>query len=348
MADKGTEERSLPPSKKKLTEARKKGQVAKSKDMLGAIAFALVSLYLVLQGHTFIIGFESMLTKAADSSGEFTSSSVALSQFCLTTAARLVVPMFAIAVAGVMGAAIVTLGGLPISFEPVSPKFEAINPIEGFKKLFSLRSVVEFCKTLFKILIMSGVVIVAMLHFSRGLALIPDHGLADIAGQFSAMMLPILIATSVLFVGIGLADVGLQTWLFRRDQRMGRSEQKRETKDAEGDPQLKRHRKQLSNESAMATGRVGIDHASFIVLGRGTVLVAIRYVRGETPVPVMVARARGHDIDKLLRQAEYRQLQIIDDPVVAGKIGNATMPGGYIPESTYQSVAMMLARMGHL
>lgn len=343
MADKGTEERNLPPSHKKLQDARKKGQVAKSKDITSAIAFTLVTLYLVLRGPDFIHQFTLLLYDAGSG-----TSVDALVQSCIRTGVRLVAPMFAIAVIGVVVTAIVSLGGLPISLDPIVPKLEKINPVEGFKRLFSLRSLMELIKTILKLAILVGAIFLIVQHAAPYLAAIPLLGVGSMSVQFTALMMPILVISPLLFLLTGVADIGVQTWLFRRDQRMGHTERKRETKDMEGDPKFRQHRRQVAREASYASGRTGIAHATFAISDGKNLLIALRYDRAETPVPIVVARARGSACEALIAQAIDLGVDIVENTDVANAIANASSPGGFIPESTYRPVAVMLAQLSKI
>jgi type III secretion protein U len=343
VAEKGTEERNLPASAKKLLDARKKGQVPKSKDMTGAVALALGALYLAFRGPGFMARFMALIREAGAS-----SDPASVARRCVIIGFDLVAPMFAVIVIGVIATAIVALRGLPVSFDPVVPKFEKINPVEGFKRLFSLRSVVELTKTMLKIVALGTAILLVARHAGAVLGNIPSAGLRAIPPVFAAMMIPILAATAFLFLATGLADVGLQSWLFRRDQRMGHTERKREMKDTEGDPLFRRHRRQVAREASFASGRLGIAHATFLVFDGASVLVALRYERSETPVPLVVARARGSAIEPMLTTAAERNLQVVENAEVARIIADTTVPGSFIPESTYRPVAVMLARMGRV
>lgn len=340
MADKGTEERNLPPSQKKLRDARKKGQVAKSKDLTSAVAFAVAVLYLILRGPDFIHQFAALLNDAGSGMGLNV-----LVHACIRTAIRLVAPLFALALIGVVVASIVSLGGLPISLDPIVPKLEKINPVEGFKRLFSLRSLTELVKTIVKLAILIGAIFLVVRGAASDLVAVPMLGVASLPTEFSALMVPILIITSLLFLSTGVADIGLQTWLFRRDQRMGHTERKRENKDMEGDPKFRQHRRQIAREASYASGRTGMAHATVAISNGKNLLVALRYDRAETPVPIVVARARGSAFEESIRQAMDHGVNIVENAEVATAIANAASPGGFIPESTYRPVAIMLAQL---
>lgn len=124
--------------------------------------------------------------------------------------------------------------GPVLSFEPLKPQFDHINPVKGLQKMFSLRNVVEFLKGVAKLFLLAGVFAFILMAWLQPLFDTPACGPTCIEPIVKAVLLPLGTAAALAFVVIGILDVPLQRWLFLRDMRMTTAEYKREHKDLEG------------------------------------------------------------------------------------------------------------------
>jgi type III secretion protein U len=325
MAKDDSEERPLPPSKKKLDDARRKGQVASSKDMISGAALAGVLGFMILGAGAFLAAGRTLIGAAGDAVADHARHGDILQplnmlarqagdQFMAT-----VVPAFGIALALAIMAAIVVLRGIPFSMEPVKPQMEKLNPVEGFKRIFALRSLIEFVKSLLKTVLIVAV-LAAVLGGGLGLLVhAPASGLPGVLSAAATLMTPVLAAAIALFIVAGLADVGLQRWLFRRDMKMSLTEQKRERKEQEGDPHIRAARRRMMRENAAAPPvKLGLSRATLLIHGGdGEPAVGLRFVRGETPVPAAVVRGDGPRAAELISQARESGIRTLEDAELA-------------------------------
>ncbi|GAB1583928.1 EscU/YscU/HrcU family type III secretion system export apparatus switch protein [Phyllobacterium phragmitis] len=336
-----SEEKTLPASEKKIRDARKKGQVLHSPDLVSGINILCCTIFLAFLLPRLEISARSMLDEASHIYDKpfaevWHRLSTIAAQELLTT----VIPILAITVAASILTNIAVTKGFVFSFKPVEPDFDRINPASGLKRLFSAKSVVEFCKSLFKILTLSTAFVVV---FGAGIqALFESSACAGACARptFMAMLRPLIIAAVVVFLVVGLCDVLLQRWLFRRDMRMTKTESKREQKDMEGDPLLRRERMRRRRE--LAGARIGLQNASLLIGDPDGLVVGIRYLRGETPVPIMVCRARGDAARAMLRQAGEQGTPFSRDGDLAREIATGASVGEPIPESCFQRAANSL------
>jgi type III secretion protein U len=342
MSDK-SEEKSQPASDKKLREARQKGQLAKSQDMVTGMVILVCTLcvawlapeiearvrsFLFLTGRIYVEPFDTIWPRLiSEATGLLLASCV---------------PILAATVASVILTNIVTMRGMVFTAEPIKPDPKRIDPVSGFKRIFSMRSVVEFLKTLFKVI---AVAVAFVIVYRSGLQTLMESsrcGAPCIHSSFTSLLTPLIVTAVLAFLIVGGIDLLMQRWLFEREMRMTKSEQKREHKDVDGDPLIKRERRKLRQELAHSTARVGIEHASFVIGQAGGWAVGLRYERGKTPVPVVVCRAAPDQSAALLARAAELKLPHSQDTELAEGIAQRAPAGSPLPDRYFQRVADIL------
>ncbi len=346
MAGDDSEEKNLPASQKKLRDARKKGQVPKSKDLTSGFALA-GCLGVLLAGSGGILSLAATTLDSASrlAAGDFHVGLAGLSPVVVHAFEQALLPMLLASPTLVILSSMVAMRGIPFAMDPVVPKLEKINPAEGFKKLFQLRSLVELLKTLVKTTVIVAVFIAVLLGGIRALTLAPACGLDCEVGLFGQLARPLLAAAALLFLLAGAADFGLQRWLFLRDQKMSITEQKRERKDMDGDPHVKSERRRLMREALHMAGGLGIKRATLVILGADGALVGLRYKIEEMPAPVVVCRGRGDRGRALLTEAITQRLAAAQDADLADELFRVPLGHG-IPEKLFRPMALAMRNAG--
>ncbi|TLX56885.1 translocation protein in type III secretion system, RhcU [Stutzerimonas nosocomialis] len=339
-----SEEKSQPASQKKLRDARQKGQVAKSQDMVSAMSLLGCTLCLVV----LVPRAEAQLRELIDLAAliyvePFATVWPRLLDSAQQLVLALTLPLFAVTLGTSVLTNVITMGGALFSVEPVKPDFQRINPADGLKRIFSMRNLVEFLKGLFKVVALASAFYVVGRLALQALLSSSACGAGCIEATFHALLTPLVVTVILAFLLVGGLDILMQRWLFGRDMRMTRSEHKRERKDVEGDPLIKRERNRLRQQmQALGTARVGVAQATLMVAGADGWLVGLRYVRGETPVPVVVCRAEGEQARALLAEASALGIAQALNPDLAARIARQARPGDPVPDTTFQEVADLL------
>ncbi|WP_411383992.1 EscU/YscU/HrcU family type III secretion system export apparatus switch protein [Pseudomonas sp. L7] len=342
MAD-TSEEKSQPATDKKLKDARKKGQVAKSQDLVSGVVILLCTLCIAILAPR----AKAQVTALVDLTAQiYIEPFATVWPRLLDTAEQLLIgitlPVMAVTVTAVVLTNLVTMRGLVFSVEPLKPDFKRINPAEGFKRIFAMRNVVEFLKGLVKVHLLGLAFYVVGRHALQALMESSRCGPECLQSTFLLVLKPLVFTVLAAFLVLGAADVLMQRWLFGRDMRMTRSEQKRERKDIDGDPLIKRElRRQRQEMQAMAT-KLGLGRASLMVGVAGGWVVGLRYVRGETPVPVVVCQAEPEDSARMLAEAAQLGIAHAMDARLAAELARRTVAGDPVPDSTFQTVADLL------
>lgn len=347
MSEKPSEEKSLPPSEKKLRDARRKGQVSKSTDMVTAMVMLGCTLYLAVA----VGGIENRVRNLISTTTRLYHEPFdTLWPRLLALGSEIVVlavlPLIVIAVVAAVLTNVIIMRGMLFSADPVKPKFERINPAEGLKRIFSARGIVEFTKSLIKMVSLTVAFVIVYRLGLQALMDAPRCGFGCLEGVFMALLKPLVITALIAFLIVGLIDVQMQRWLFRRDQRMTRTEQKRERKDMEGDPEIRRARQRERRDMHAHSPHVGVHNASLMLGAAGDWLVGLRYVSGETPVPVVVCKADPEHSAALLKEAAALGVPVANQPELADRIAKRTGNGAPIPNDTFQPVADELVAAG--
>jgi type III secretion protein U len=348
MSDKGgSEEKPLPATAKKLSDARKKGQVARSRDFPAAVGFAAAVVMLWVGWDASLAAIIHLLDAAARVQAlPFPDAAETLASATLRTLAIVSLPPVAAALLAGFVANVVALRGIPFSTEPITPRLSHINPVDGFKRLFQMRALIELAKGVLKTALIAAALVAVLLPGVQSLLLAPSCGQECIAVAAGRLLLPMAGAAVAVFLIGGLFDLSLQTWLFRRDMRMSFSELKRERKDLEGDPMVRSTRRRTRREMAETPVRLGPAAASLLVVGRDESVVGLRFVRGETPVPLVVCRATGPRGADLHRAAASLGVRAVRDAALAALLLRRARPGEPIPREAYGPVAQLLLATG--
>jgi len=344
-----SEEKSLPASEKKLKDARKKGQVSQSKDMVTGMGTVAILAYVWLAWDNLQAKFATLLIIPADSYDMpflQAAENVMIRSFDLAVAT--VMPLIVIIILVSILTNVAVMQGFVFSTEPIKPKGEKINPISGFKRLFSLKNFVELIKSLFKTLLLSAAAIVLVTLGIDTLIKGPVCGADCVAYSFGAMVKPLFIAFCLIFLLFALFDVGLQRWLFLRDQRMTKTEFKRERKDMEGDPTFRQERMRMRRELAEGVSiRPGIKYATLLLTDDNQkAVVGLRYVQGETPVPAVVCKGRKDRAIGLIATGRQLHLPVVEDSELTQAILRSSAIGDFVDQAHFHQVAAVLVRAG--
>ncbi|MGN8019649.1 EscU/YscU/HrcU family type III secretion system export apparatus switch protein [Phyllobacterium sp. 22229] len=335
-----SEEKNLPASDKKIDDARQKGQVAHSVDMvsgatlLGGIVF-LSSILASLQFRA-----ESLFEEAARFYEQpFADVLHRMTRIAASGFLTSVLPILIITIAIIIVTNAAITGGFVFSTDPLKPDFSRINPATGFKRIFSLKSVVEFIKGIVKIVCLGAAFVIVFWSGLEALFQSPSCGGACTQETFWAMVRPLAITTVLAFLIVGAFDVLLQRWLFLREMRMTRSELKRERKDIEGDPAVQRER--LAERRATSAVKIGLKNSSLLIVSRDRLVIGIRYVAGETPVPVLTCRSTPENYLVMLARAQALAIPMYEDEKLALDLETVSL-GTPVPERQFSAVANYL------
>lgn len=339
MSDEKTEE----PTEKRLRDARKDGETSKSTDLVEAVSMAAPIAVLMFAAGSFAEACRLIIQSALD----FPRGDRDMS----TLYARLVdmgihsLTIIAPCVLAAGAASIAALGpqvGFQIATKPVVPDVNHINLVEGVKRMFAWRTLIELAKMLLKAIVIGSVMwftIMRMMPLIVGSLYQP---LPELATLFWKLLLKLFMVATLIFLIIGAIDVKLQHAIFMRKMRMSKDEIKREHKDQEGDPRIKGERKRLARELIMNAApqqRVGLANA--LIVNPTHYAVAVRYAPDEHPLPLVTAKGMDATAAQLRRFAQEANVPIVGNPPVARALYKVGVDEP-IPEELFETVAAIL------
>ncbi len=332
------------PTDKKRRDARKKGQVARSQELNAAfvllagffaIKFFWEYIYENIAGYSAYV-FANLST--------FGTSSEAIMEIFLGILVLLIKTAFPI----MFGIMIFGLGisfyqvGFMVSTEKIEFKLDNLNPINGFGRIFSKRSLVEMFKSLFKILVIGFFL---YLYLKDEIPFMPyfinydlEYSLAEIADKIFTMAFQVIGVIMVL----AIADYAYQQWQTTQDLMMTKQEVKDEYKQTEGDPQIKGKIRQKQRQMAMSRMMQEVPKADVIVTNPTHFAVALVYEKGMAAPKVL---AKGQDLvaQRIKEIARENDIMIVENKPLARALFDTVEIGGFVPEELYKAVAEVLA-----
>ncbi len=329
---------------KKLKDARKKGQVAKSQDFPSAITFVTAIIgtlaasgYIYSQLGSYIIAMFRSVTSDADigtRAGGFLTQAVML---IFSTSVPL---MIVVSFVGVLTNFLVV--GPMFSFKAMKFELKRLNPIEGIKNKFKLRTLVELIKSILKI---TGAALIIYFVIKDSLPRVIATVQMPVIG--SALFLDdflrkVAIRVGLFFFIVALFDLAFQKKDFAKQMMMEKFEVKQEMKDTEGDPMIKNRRKETFREIAYQEGPRAARKARAIITNPTHIAVALDYKEENDPVPFILTMGKGAIAEQIIKIAVSNHIPIMRNPPLAQKLFYQGKIAEYIPEDTYQAVAEIL------
>ena len=335
------------PTEHKLQEARKKGQVMKSQEVIST------SLLVATAGTMYAAG-SYMIGNIKDLSSYYwgmvpTYDPIARSLF--SDIAYIMIKVFLtlapLLAAGFMMAIIANLAQVQFIFstETLKPSLNKINPLEGFKKIFSIKSVVELLKQLAKVGVVGYIcykVIGEALPDLKNASLIPLMATLEIVGGTVKSLVMKVILGLIIIAGF---DFIFQKKQFMKQMRMSMQDLKDEYKETEGNPQIKGKLRQMMRQNAQGGGggAGNVSDASAVVTNPTHLAVALRYKQGEDPVPMVVAKGENLIAVQIKVMAEDHDIPIVENVELARALFKACDLDGPVPTEMYKAVAEVLA-----
>jgi type III secretion protein U len=341
-----TEQKSLPASDKKLRDARRKGQVSHSRDLITGFTLTLMFIYLLLAGPATGDRLTELIDVVSQSVDRpFSEAGSRVVRFAIDVLLQTSLPPVAIVLVGDLISGMASTFGPVFSFDLITPKFDHINPAQGLKRIFSVRNVVEFAKAAVKVVILGAAFFLIMRGTIEPLFETPLCGQPCLVPTAIAAMKPLAATAAVAFIAIGIMDLIVQRRLFLRDMRMTRTEVKRELKDLEGDPLIRSQRRRVRQQFTARNVGIGIRHA-VIAIVHDDRIVGLRYRPGETPVPVVVCKGEGQAGAAILAEARQLGIPIVDNSAFVTALAARHQVGDAIVPDLFQVAAEILVAAG--
>ncbi len=337
-------EKTEQPTPHKLREARKKGQVAKSKDLTTALLL-LVSFYTLKASAEFIweklssisieVFYQIPLEFSATIAGYILFEALKVFAACMT-------PILAM---NILTAIIVESlqTGFLISFSSLVPDLNKLNPIEGVKKFFSLKQYVELIKSVVKMSIVVLIIYFAIKNEFYMVILSQQLTLWQTMEFTGNLVMKVITRVGIFYIIIAILDYAYQRYEYIKGLKMSKKEIKDEYKRLEGDPMIKQRQRDAARQMAQGQQIGAVPDSDVIVTNPVHIAIAIRYKPNDMPAPIIVAKGKRLIAMTIKSVAETHRVPIIENPLLARELYGSVTVGGEVPPLFYKAVAEILA-----
>ncbi len=349
-------EKTEQPTSKKLNDARKEGQVAKSKEI--ANAFGILALFLVLKfyvgtmGESFIDIFQGIYGQIPEIIQMYNgmvpaSALILVIRSIMLRMLLIMAPVLLVAVVVAFVCDVVQVKW-KVTTKPLKPKFSKLNPIKGFGRIFSKNSLVELLKSVAKIGIIGYVVYSYLQDRLKEIYLLYDLTLNRAIGLVGEIVIDLGIRIAVVYMVLAFLDFAYQKWKFKQDMMMTKQEVKDEYKNQEGDPQIKGKQRQRMREASMRRMMQQLPEADVVITNPTHYAVAIKYDPEQHDAPFVLAKGQDYLAQRIKEIAKENDVEIVENKPLARMLYANVEVGGLVPPELYQAVAEVLAFVYHL
>ena len=348
FADEGGADKTEEATPKKLSDARKEGQVARSQELSTAVMllafFLVIKVFIGFIGTRFLKGFgdvyQAIDVYVTDEFGAAMGS--AFLRDGLVDILLICLPVFIVAV---LVAFVVTVAQVKwkVTTKPLQPKFSKFNPINGFKRIFSKGKLFELIKDVIKIALIFYVAYSDLKEGAETVSVLYDFSLKQAVVYIGDFVIDLGIKLSAIYLIVGVADYIYQKLKFKKDLMMSKQEVKDEYKQQEGDPQVKGRIKSKMREVSQRRMMQKLPEADVVITNPTHFACAIKYDKEVSEAPVLIAKGADYLAQKIKEAAKENGIPIVENKPLARMLYYNVDLDSEIPRELYQMTAEVLA-----
>jgi len=345
MAEDSGQERTEEPTSKKIDEARKKGQIARSKELGTTFVLIFSAIALLMYGPGIAKGLYNLMGRMLTLNRNETYDTTKMFAVWGSAFSELFFPMamfvFVVALAGIIGNTL--LGGFNFSWEAASPKPSKMSPMKGLKRMFGAQAGIELVKAILKFSLVAGFAILLIqgyfyeiLHLS--IESPPQsivHALEILAWMFLALSCTLVIISAI--------DAPYQSYNHHKQLKMTLQEVKDEYKNSEGDPMIKGRIRRMQREMSQRRMMQDVPDADVVVTNPTHYSVALKYDTEKAGAPMVIAKGVDELAMQIRKVAIGNDVPIVESPALTRSLYHTTEVGDQIPEQLFTAVAQVLA-----
>lgn len=344
MDDKASKTEDATP--KKLQDAKKKGQIAKSGDLNGAGSFFIFTIFFIgLSNYLFQNSFNYVRSSLGRTPPaiEMTESFLAnifiddLLQYLI-----ILLPFFGVAIVVGIITNLVQVGFI-FTTETLKPNFKKLNPIEGFKNIFSKKSLLTLIKNLLKLVMVFYLTYKTLSTEFVKILNAGNIGTEKLFPFFIEFIKTVSMDIAIVMFLLGMMDYVLERQEWKKNQRMSKQDIKDEYKQMEGDPHIKGKRKQRQREISMGRMMEDMKDSTVVITNPTHLAVVLKYETGVDKAPKVTAKGADHLAKKIREKADEYKIPIIENKPLARNMYKRVEIGDTVPMELYQAIAEVLA-----
>ncbi|HOP05796.1 MAG TPA: flagellar biosynthesis protein FlhB [candidate division Zixibacteria bacterium] len=345
MADESFQERTEKATNRRRQKVREEGRVLKSQEVNAAamLIFGFLTLYALgpyMAAQAQMLMRYTMANAATIAASDPTFATV-FSQYVIRFF-TIMAPVLTVVVIVALVANVVQVG-FRITPKSLEPKFEKLDLVKGFKRLFSARSVVQLGRDLIKLTIVGIVAYKAIDGEFESFFLLPDMTVAQLASAMGKLAIMLGLKVGGIMVVIAVLDYAYQKYEFEKSIRMSKQELKEEHKETEGSPQLKSRVRQIQRQMARQRMMRTVPQADVVVTNPTHLAVALKYDPEEMSAPMVVAKGARLVAQRIKEIARQHNIPVIEDKPLARSLFKLCEIGEVVPEKLFKAVAELLA-----
>ncbi len=346
MADQA-QDKTEKPTARRRSKAREEGQVAKSADLGGVAVLTAGMVSLLLFGGFIYQEFGQMMRRVWSQMGSWEmdySHLVDFSHFLWGRYLVIVAPIWATVFFAAVAANLVQVGWM-FNLKLLKPNLSKLNPVEGFKKFANVRMLVELLKNLGKLAVMGGVTYYTLKQEWPNLPQLARLNNEQIMIYIVDVCFKLFWRAVAAMIILALADWVYQKYDFEKNLKMSKQEIKDETKQSEGDPQVKARIRSIQREQARNRMMSSVPESDVVITNPTHLAVALAYRVGEMDAPEVMAKGANKVAEKIKLVAREHDIPIIEDKPLAQALFKSVEVGQVIPAELYEAVAAVLAHV---
>lgn len=346
MPDASTEEKTEKATAKRRGEARKKGQVAQSKEItsvsilmttLGVFYFAGAWIFFNLSD-VFSGVYQNIATLPLNNATDVSALLIQVISNLVSILMPILIPIVIVAII-----ANVAQVGFEIHTEPMKPNLKKLNPISGMKKLVSLKSLVELAKSMVKIAIVGGIAYAVVESKMQLFPALMQKTVVEILLFIASAAFKIFFYVCLAMIFLAVLDLVYQRWQHEKSLRMTKQEVKDERKQSEGDPKIKARIRRVQIEMAQRRMMESIPEADVVITNPTHLALAIQFDAKQMIAPRVLAKGAGFIAERIKEIAREHHIPIVEDKPLAQAMYQTVEIGDFIPVELYRAVAEILA-----
>ena len=346
MAEAAAQEKTEKATPRRRQDARKKGQVAQSKEISSVLILMTIMGIFYFAGSWIFYNLSGIFTGIYGNIGTLSLNNATEADLFLHTVFEylisILIPIFLPIVVAAVVANIAQVG-FEMHGQPLQPKLSKLNPISGMKKIVSLKSMVELVKSMFKIVIVGGVAYVIVekeMHYFPSLM---QQSVVDILLFIASVTFKIFFFVCLVLIFLAALDYVYQRWQHEKSLKMTKQEVQDERKQTEGDPTIKARIRSIQLEMAQRRMMEAIPEADVVITNPTHLALAIKFDAKEMIAPTVLAKGSGFIAERIKEVAREHNVPIVEDKPLAQAMFKLVEIGDFIPIELYRAVAEVLA-----
>ncbi len=343
MSEQTSGEKTEEPTPKKRRDARNKGQVARSQEVVTSVSLMSVIAYIWLTWESTLARLVALMDYVASLHGrDFQSIAYQAMAFAFNESIAIMLPILLVALVFGIFANYLQFGNI-FALENLKFKAENVSLIKGLKRVFSVKQLVEMLKSIAKIIFLSCLLFYVMKDSIAPYTQAIYCNLPCVMQVTSSIFMETLLYTALAFVIVSILDFTYQRYHHNNSLKMTKEEVKREYKQTEGDPQIKGERRKIAKELVMSDDIERTSKATALVVNPTHFAVAIDYKPEVAPLPFVVAKGRNMFAHELRKHAELAGVPVFRNVPLTRSLYADTEIGAYVPDEWFNVVAEIIA-----